>query len=149
MLPLARGKCPLQLLHPAWCTCWLALLLMPLHVRFHTRCDHIYVVQRSNKCDRLSVHVAVGEGDWWWNKREFTMTPPPRHLLEPSSHVDNELAHVLTRLMNEATSSIPCWEEYSARAGLHGRRRGTAACDEVIPESVYPKQQYGSIAPEL
>jgi hypothetical protein len=45
----------------------------------------------------------------------------------------NDMVRALIRAINEATANIPCWDAYYRT----GQR--PAACDEVIPGSIYPR----------
>ena len=73
------------------------------------------------------------KGDWRFNKRDYLVKPPPRHLPDPPAAVTNELVRTLISAINDATSNIPCWDEYAAT----GKRPAT--CDEEIPGSIYPR----------
>jgi hypothetical protein len=56
-------------------------------------------------------------GEWRWDKRTYGQRPPPRHLGMPPEKMTNLLTRRLIESINEASSAIPCWDEY-AETGL-------------------------------
>ena len=48
-----------------------------------------------------------------FDKRDYMDKPPPRNLQQPPANVDNILVRLIIAMINEATSTIPCWDEYA------------------------------------
>ncbi len=55
-------------------------------------------------------------GEWRWDKRIYTQSPPPRNLSPPPDGMQNDLVGQLITIINEATAAIPGWDDY-ARSG--------------------------------
>lgn len=53
-------------------------------------------------------------GEWRFDKRSYGHTPPPRNLPEPPAGMENDLVRLLMRIINEATATIPGWDDYVA-----------------------------------
>lgn len=51
-------------------------------------------------------------GQWRFDKRTYAMRPPPRNLEAPPTGMDNGLVRFLINAINEATNTIPGWDEY-------------------------------------
>jgi len=49
---------------------------------------------------------------WKFDKRSYMEKPPPKNLPDPPVNVDNDLARIIIRMVNEATNNIPCWDLY-------------------------------------
>lgn len=56
-------------------------------------------------------------GQWRFDKRTYAFKPPPRNLAQPPVGIENVLVSYLINAINEATSTIPGWDEYS-KTGL-------------------------------
>ncbi|KAK9823561.1 hypothetical protein WJX72_003781 [[Myrmecia] bisecta] len=52
-------------------------------------------------------------GDWRFDKRSYSGSPPPRNLGQPPTGMKNELVRHLINAINEATAHIPGWNEYA------------------------------------
>lgn len=52
-------------------------------------------------------------GRWRFDKRTYVSRPPPRHLGAPPKGVRNDMVRKLIDSINEATSNIPCWDQYA------------------------------------
>lgn len=52
-------------------------------------------------------------GQWRFDKRSYASRPPPRNLPDPPEQMENELVRFLIKAINEATDTIPGWDEYS------------------------------------
>jgi len=61
---------------------------------------------------------------WLFDKRAYNdeTGPPPRNLPAPPAVVKNDLAHLIIKMINEATENIPCWDVYVANRTI------TTAC---------------------
>ncbi|KAL6775906.1 HPAT1 [Auxenochlorella protothecoides x Auxenochlorella symbiontica] len=53
-------------------------------------------------------------GEWRFDKRAYSLRPPPRNLGEPPEGMKNDLVRHLIHAINEASSIIPDWDDYSA-----------------------------------
>ena len=51
-------------------------------------------------------------GEWRFDKRSYSQSPPPRNLSQPPSGMKNDLVRLLVDIINEATAEIPGWDEY-------------------------------------
>lgn len=51
-------------------------------------------------------------GEWRFDKRNYSMKPPPRNLGLPPEKMDNQMVRHLINALNEATNAIPGWDEY-------------------------------------
>lgn len=51
-------------------------------------------------------------GEWRFDKRTYSVKPPPRGLGEPPEGMPNELVRHLIHAINEASEAIPGWDEY-------------------------------------
>jgi hypothetical protein len=51
-------------------------------------------------------------GEWRYDKRSYGGRPMPRNISDPPSKMDNDLVRTLINAFNEATSAIPCWNQY-------------------------------------
>jgi hypothetical protein len=49
-----------------------------------------------------------------FDKRSYMDGPPPRNLVQPPAFVKSDLARLIISMFNEATDSIPCWDQYVA-----------------------------------
>lgn len=65
-------------------------------------------------CDfDLSGEATPGKkGEWQFNKRDFSMRPPPRTLPPPPVGMKNDLVRTLISAIDEATDALPGWNEY-------------------------------------
>lgn len=52
-------------------------------------------------------------GEWRFDKRTYSVKPPPRHLGEPPKAMKNDLVRALINSINEATDALPCWDKYA------------------------------------
>ena len=52
-------------------------------------------------------------GEWRFDKRSYASLPPPRHLSPPPDGMKNDLVRHLIKSMNEATDTIPGWDEFA------------------------------------
>lgn len=52
-------------------------------------------------------------GAWRFDKRTYAMKPPPRDLGQPPDGMKNQLVRHLINALNEASSHIPGWDDYS------------------------------------
>jgi hypothetical protein len=59
-----------------------------------------------------SMTFEKNESVWTFQKRDYSEHPPPKNLVEPPANVDHDLMRKLIRMFNEATASIPCWDDY-------------------------------------
>lgn len=57
-------------------------------------------------------------GFWHWDKRDYAGRPPPKRS-EPPPDGTNGLTVRLIEMVNEATGSIECWEEYRTSGKVH------------------------------
>eukprot|EP01065_Artemidia_motanka_P021718 TRINITY_DN25974_c0_g1_i1.p1 TRINITY_DN25974_c0_g1~~TRINITY_DN25974_c0_g1_i1.p1 ORF type:complete len:580 (+),score=175.62 TRINITY_DN25974_c0_g1_i1:114-1853(+) len=46
---------------------------------------------------------------WAWNKRHYSASYPPRNLTPPPTRADHLYAHLVTEMVNDASSSLPHW----------------------------------------
>ncbi|KAK9831741.1 hypothetical protein WJX74_007749 [Apatococcus lobatus] len=51
-------------------------------------------------------------GEWRFDKRSYGQSPPPRNLAEPPVGMKNDLVRSLIAIINEATATIPGWDDY-------------------------------------
>ncbi|PNH03274.1 putative cytochrome c-type heme lyase [Tetrabaena socialis] len=49
---------------------------------------------------------------WTFDKREYSVRPPPRNLPMPPAFVQNNLVRLIIGMLNEATDNLPCWDDY-------------------------------------
>lgn len=87
----------------------------------------------AGRLPQMALCVSGMWGAWQFNKRDYMRRMPPRNLRDPPVATRNHMLRTLIGFINEATQSIPCWNEY-----VRTRKR-PATCDEEIPDSIYPK----------
>lgn len=51
-------------------------------------------------------------GEWRFDKRSYGQKPPPRNLADPPAGMTNDLVRSLINIINNATKTIPGWDDY-------------------------------------
>ena len=51
-------------------------------------------------------------GEWRFDKRSYGQSPPTRNLADPPPAMQNDLVRLLISIINDATSTIPGWDDY-------------------------------------
>ncbi|GLI67444.1 hypothetical protein VaNZ11_011637 [Volvox africanus] len=74
-----------------------------LHLTYPCRYD-----KDGNMTDNSTLAV------YTFDKRDYSVKPPPRNLPEPPPFVQNNLVRLIVAMVNEATENIPCWDDYVA-----------------------------------
>lgn len=74
-----------------------------------------YIVHLTYPCrfaSNGSMIDALNETVWSFDKRDYSALPPPRNLAMPPANVQNQLVRDIIAMLNEATATIPCWDQY-------------------------------------
>ncbi|KAG2433123.1 hypothetical protein HYH02_012825 [Chlamydomonas schloesseri] len=92
-----------------------------LHLTYPCRYDKF-----GNMTDNSTLAV------WTFDKREYSVKPPPRNLAMPPEVVHNNLVRLIVGMINEATDALPCWDDYVAtskvnKCGHHTAQTGAKA----------------------
>ncbi|KFM22371.1 hypothetical protein F751_0081 [Auxenochlorella protothecoides] len=96
----ARGPCGVMTSQPPW----------------DSSMDPYYILHYTYGMDytKEGVFTPGKIGEWRFDKRAYSLRPPPRNLGEPPEGMKNDLVRHLIHAINEASSIIPDWDDYSA-----------------------------------
>ena len=97
-----------------------------------------------NDYDENGVFTPGKVGKWRFDKRSYMAGIPPKNLDPPPRGCDNELVKRLIEMMNEASATLPNWEDPLGAGRGAGRRMLRAGWLEHVPAHRLHRQSTGA-----